>query len=774
MSARGAGFPELLALLGHQADDAVVVCHQRSGGPFMPTWTTADKAPDIADDHAEADVWFGVNALPHKGTGRGGAADVTRLAALYADLDVKPGGMPSMAAAVAVITTLSEMLEAKPAAVVESGHGRQPYWPIDPDDPAGTITSPTTRADIAALLRRFGRLVAHVAGIHGGQVDSVFDLARVLRVPGLTNYKADPVPTLVSVTGSRLLTVAHVDDRLTAYNAVEQPGDRDQLGTVVAPAAEWSSWATTTHPAVHAAVRSWQQQTPKGRHPWLLGCATSLAFARRLGMVTEADHAAALVVLQERFRWLLAHHGQPRTKTPGEVADCLTFGVAKAESKPEADAYADWSFWVSPLAADTDPTADDDLDGSFWSARPSLAHIHQHARAVRAGPWAVLGVVLARVVVATPPHVVLPPLVGSDASLNMFAGVVGDSGSGKGAACRAAADAVHVGLLNLRPVGSGEGLTHTFVKRTKSGDIEQHTQAVLGDIPEVDTLAALGSRNGSTLLPLLRQAYMGELLGFGYADPTKRLTVQEHQYRLCLTIGIQPRRSGVLLDDADGGTPQRLLWLPALDRNAPDDPPDRPERMRWQLPSLPPYDRHDGRIRLPVCDSARQAVDEARLSTIRGDAAALDGHALLARLKVGAALALLDGRAEVAEDDWTLAGTVLDVSDRTRGRVVETLRRTSADTNRARAEAEGERAVVVVEKVEDAAVRRVAQLLTRKLAATPAGMQHAVLRRRVTSADRKHFDAAIDRLLDAGQDTCEGIGGQGTDGVHYRVSDGAR
>lgn len=776
MSARGGGFPELLALLGHQADDAVVVCHKAPGGPFTPTWTTADKAPDVADDHAEADVWFGVNALPHKGTGRGGAADVTRLAAVYADLDVKPGGMPSMTVAVAVITTLSEMLEAKPAAVVESGHGLQPYWPIDPDDPAATITTPTTRADMAALLRRFGRLVAHVAGIHGGQVDSVFDLARVLRVPGLTNYKANPVPTLVSVTGSRVLTVAHVDDRLTAYNAVEQPGDRDQLGTVVAPAAEWSSWATTTHPAVHAAVRSWQQQTPKGRHPWLLGCATSLAFARRLGMVAEVDHRAAVVGLQERFRWLLAHHGQPRAETPGEVADCLTFGVAKAESKPEADARADWSFWVERAAAEPYGLEPDDSSSradAFWSARPVLEHIRAYARARRASPWAVLGVVLARVVVAVPPHVVLPPLVGGVASLNLFAGLVGESGTGKGAAEAAGAAAMQVGILNRFPVGSGEGLCHLFVKREKK-DLVQHTTAVLAEIHEVDTLAALNSRQGSTLQPVLRSAYMGEQFGFGYADPTKRLVVEGHRYRLCMVVGIQPARAGAILDDTDGGTPQRYLWLPATDRDAPDAAPEAPEPWRWRPPTWPQYERATGQVHLPVCETARTVVDGAWLARHRGDGDALDSHALLTRLKVGAALALLDGRAEVADDDWTLAGTVLDVSDRTRGRVVETLRRTSADTNRRRGEAEGERAVVVAEKVEDAAVRRVARLLTRKLAATPTGVRGAELRRRLTGRDRVHFDTAIGRLLDAGQITCEDIDGQGTGGVHYLLSGDAR
>ena len=182
--------------------------------------------------------------------------------------------------------------------------------------------------------------------------------------------------------------------------------------------------------------------------------------------------------------------------------------------------------------------------GKLWNARPVLGHIRDFARARRASPWATLGVVLARVVVATPPSVVLPALMGGQASLNLFVGLVGESGSGKGAAAHAAADAIDVGDLEVATVGSGEGIGHLFVRRTRAGIIEQHTEAVLFDIAEIDTLTALRDRRGATLLPELRKAWMGEQLGFGYADPAKRLTIHEHAYRLGLVAGINPAGPG--------------------------------------------------------------------------------------------------------------------------------------------------------------------------------------------------------------------------------------
>jgi hypothetical protein len=63
----------------------------------------------------------------------------------------------------------------------------------------------------------------------------------------------------------------------------------------------------------------------------------------------------------------------------------------------------------------------------------------------------VLGVVLARVAAVTPPRLVLPALVGGQASLNPYIGLVGPAGAGKGAAEAAAADAVNLGHVELGP-----------------------------------------------------------------------------------------------------------------------------------------------------------------------------------------------------------------------------------------------------------------------------------------------------------------------------------
>lgn len=184
------GFAYLLELLGHTEGDYTSVCWRPHGGAFISRVVPSVEAPSIVP--GGGDVWFGVNPLSDPATwpedrGRGTAAQVVRLAAVFADLDVKPGGMQTMGAAQAVVDDLSMMLGAAPTALVLSGHGIQPYWALD-DGPSG--------AEARAVLRRFGRMVAHVAQIRGGQVDPIYDLARVLRVPDTTNYKSDPVPVI--------------------------------------------------------------------------------------------------------------------------------------------------------------------------------------------------------------------------------------------------------------------------------------------------------------------------------------------------------------------------------------------------------------------------------------------------------------------------------------------------------------------------------------------------------------------------------------------------
>jgi len=360
----------------------------------------------------------------------------------------------------------------------------------------------------------------------------------------------------------------------------------------------------------------------------------------------------------------------------------------------------------------------------------------------------VLGAVLVRVTVAVPPFLALPPLVGGPASLNIYVGLVGPSGAGKGAAEAVARDAVRVGHLETASIGSGEGIAHLFARRVRPKGqpsyVERTAEAVLFVVPEVDTLKALDARQGSTLFGELRKGWVGEPLGFAYADPDKRLPIDAHTYRLGLLVGVQPDRAGVLLDDADAGTPQRFVWLPATDPAAPDLAPPEPAPWPWSPGFLVGV-----RDSISVCQVAREYVDADRLARVRGNGQGLDAHAALARLKVAAALALLEDRAEVGEEDWRLAAVVMGVSTRTRAAVVDVLASSSRERNRRRGEAEADRAIVVEAKTREAAVDRVARVIVRHLDRAGDWVIRSELRRGVTARDREHFDAAIDGLVEA-------------------------
>lgn len=322
---------------------------------------------------------------------------------------------------------------------------------------------------------------------------------------------------------------------------------------------------------------------------------------------------------------------------------------------------------------------------AFWSARPALAHIHTFARARRAGPWAVLIAVLARATAATEPNLRLPPAIGRAASLNLFCALVGPSGGGKGAAEGAAAEAVTFTGVSGRPIdiaelpiGSGEGIARTFLP---TADGEQVTRALFS-APEVDTLAALGSRQGATIMGELRKVFMGEQIGFANANKATRTPVPAHTYRVALLVGVQPLRARALFDDADGGTPQRFVWMPVSDPDAPDERPAAPEPL---LVRVTQYSAPN--VEMPIPQIARDAIDAQRLAVLRGEAAdPLDSHKFLTRLKVAAALAVLAERAEVIAEDWTLAATIIRVSDATRDGVLNTIADHTRSEARTRAE----------------------------------------------------------------------------------------
>lgn len=395
---------------------------------------------------------------------------------------------------------------------------------------------------------------------------------------------------------------------------------------------------------------------------------------------------------------------------------------------------------------------------AFWTARPELDHVRTFARARRCSPWAVLGVVLGRVVTATPPFVVLPALVGSYASLNLFVALVAPSGGGKGAAESAASDCVDVGEIETATVGSGEGIGHLYAHREK-GEVVRDRDAVLFTVPEVDNLTALGNRQGATLMPQLRSAWSGERLGFSYADKNKALPIERHTYRMGLVLGVQPGRAAPLLDDSDGGTPQRFVWLPTTDPEAPDMPPATPAKHVWAFTTaqwaggIPdPFGSGQDLYELPIPDEVRLQVGMHALDRLRAqNAEALDGHTMLARLKVAAALALFAGRKNVTLEDWALSDTVMKVSQRTRDGIVSYLSSKARQNNVAKGEAEGQRAVLVADRVAEESAKRVGRRVMSLVRRGPEGMARSEVRRLLAHRDRQYFEDALERLFDAGQ-----------------------
>lgn len=379
-------------------------------------------------------------------------------------------------------------------------------------------------------------------------------------------------------------------------------------------------------------------------------------------------------------------------------------------------------------------------DDDFWKSRESLTRIREYARMCLVGPWALLGGVMLRAIADIPPSVTIPAIVGGQASLNLFVGFVGRSGHGKGTSDAAARRCWPTTVSEL-PIGTGEGLAATFYRDPNDQEAAANTpESVIFTASEVDTLNVLGGRSGATLYPELRKLAMGETLGAQNASKEHRRVVQPHTYRACLSVGIQPERAGTLIDDAGGGTPQRFVWLPVIDPDAPDIPPAdvaplEPADCCWPA----------GTIHVPR--HIWTEVRSHRRRVLRGDSTVnpLDGHRYLTRIKVSAALAVIDKRKNIDDDDWRLAGYVMDVSDSTRDAITAAIER---ERKRAVADTARTNALRVI-LTSDAEVRHVADKVLGRLGPEPVPASE--LRRAVTPRLREHFEPAVELLVEASE-----------------------
>ncbi len=326
---------DLLQMLGRGATERLSISHRPPGGVFYSEITTAQEAPSLVAQYRDMDCWYGTGVLAATiPRGRGTGADVIGIRELFADLDVKPGGLSSFMAANSVIQELSALLGTRPVAIVATGRGVQPHWPLRRDPGTEWTASDTAaRRTAAGILRRWGRLVQAVAERHGGSVDNVYDLARIMRAPGTTNCKGTPLGVTLERTGGCEVGLAELESTLDKEGIGSYAEDVDELDAVVSVPSSWT-FGDSTCRYVQEMVKGWQSDKPPHRHAWLVGQSVRLACAHRRGCLAQEQLQAAEQCLEDLFGTRL-NVGNKRSATPGEVRAALSWGRVKASTLSE-------------------------------------------------------------------------------------------------------------------------------------------------------------------------------------------------------------------------------------------------------------------------------------------------------------------------------------------------------------------------------------------------------------------------------------------------------
>lgn len=304
-------------------------------------------------------------------------------------------------------------------------------------------------------------------------------------------------------------------------------------------------------------------------------------------------------------------------------------------------------------------------DDEFWSATPQLTLVHQWARSSYVAPKALLLAVLLRVFVSTSHRVMLPGPP-APASLNMGVVLMGRSGAGKGVTDKLSR-VVWPADIHEEGLGSGQGIAELFKEQKNP---EDRIDSALFTVSEIDHLTALNAGQGNNTRAALKAALTGDRLGSKGASSATSRSVPADSYRLGLSIMAQYGHTAVLLDDVSGGTPQRLAWGSVTDPTIPDTPGPRPDRVLDT--NLPSWAQADKPVLLQYGTSEiSEYVAAGLLANQRGQLDAIDGHRTLTRLKVAAALAIMDHRMVVSALDWELSEHIMAESDATRAAVLE-------------------------------------------------------------------------------------------------------
>jgi hypothetical protein len=331
---------------------------------------------------------------------------------------------------------------------------------------------------------------------------------------------------------------------------------------------------------------------------------------------------------------------------------------------------------------------------------------------------AVLHVVLARIAAAVDYKLKLPAPIGTPQPLCYFALTVAGPGGGKSDANGIGAEILRVNpdrVADQLPGGSGEGMAEVLFDSVQEPDADGKTHMVKRQvrhnafiyIDEGDMVAALSERSGSTTLSTLRSIWSGKSIGQNNATKERKRIVPAGSYTFGVVVGIQETKTGPIIADAGAGTPQRFAWAEARDPSLSDTPPQWPGSLDWHPPLLPLNGDVnadlDGNYYMELAEPVADEIRRNDLLRNRGEVRlkALDAHADLLRLKIAGLLAILDGRLNITEEDWYLAGIVKATSDKVLAHAQAVLSAETERAERATATKLADRQVRAMERTQD-------------------------------------------------------------------------
>lgn len=175
---------------GKPKDKAIVIWRLSTKQTLR--YTDIRVASERIEALANEDMYFGIGLQESAASigKRGGVNDITGIVGLHLDIDVAGPGHKKQALPPSYrdAESIFDQLGLEPTVLVNSGHGLQAYFLFSKP---WIFKGTDERIEAQALLQRCHNTVKRICAEKGWVIDSVFDLARVMRIPGTMNCK-DP------------------------------------------------------------------------------------------------------------------------------------------------------------------------------------------------------------------------------------------------------------------------------------------------------------------------------------------------------------------------------------------------------------------------------------------------------------------------------------------------------------------------------------------------------------------------------------------------------